>query len=66
MATYKKFRSREVVLAKPIDHDFGYWNPRTSQREQGRSGDYLTRDGSGHETVVPKERFVREWEELPE
>lgn len=61
MAEWKKYVSRRLLEAKQVDHDFGMYDPRTSQRVNGRAGDYLVREG-GKEHIEAKEQFER-WHE---
>lgn len=62
MADFKRYRSKLLVEAKPLDHDGSFFDPRTGKKEAFRSGDMLIREPSGKQHVETRERFNRDYE----
>ena len=61
---WKRYRSRKLVEAKQVTHDGSAWNPRTGQKEDFRSGDWLVRTPDGKQHVERQETFAREYEAI--
>ena len=61
MSVYKPYRSKRVVLAKPLEHAGTHFDPRTGQKQQFQTGDYLVND-DGKQRIVGRESFEKEYE----
>lgn len=65
MSSYLRYSSRQIVEAKQLDRGLGLFNPRTSERQQARAGDYLVKAAGRPDRpdrIVPQELFGREYE----
>lgn len=64
MATFKKYRSKVLVEAKPLLNGGTFWNDASGQKESYHAGDYVVKEPSGKQRIVGQEQFQREYEEV--
>lgn len=60
--TFRRYRTRKLVEAKQVDHDFSMYDPRPNHKVEGRAGDYIVKEPGQPQRVEPKERFEKDYE----